>query len=274
MSAGTVSDRTGGGRSAAAAGLAAERAAEQPAGGAPAAGDSEDLERLFDSVAMNYAGRAAGAAGQSGATGTVAREGAEQRLFARVGQLTRELHEALRELGYAPLIEQGARAIPDARQRLAYVSEMTEQAARRVLNAIDIARPLQEKLSREHRALGERWGRLHEGRLSVEEFRALAEDTRDFFTAAQASITGTQEQLTEIMMAQEFQDLTGQVIRKLVDTVQGLESDLLGLLVEFTPPGAPHESALANGPAVGGSGHADVMADQQQVDELLESLGF
>lgn len=240
------------------------------AGGTATGTDSEELQDLFDSVAAQFAreapGAPAAAAGRAGGTS----------LFSRIGQLTRELHDTLCRLGYAPLLEQTARAIPDARARLAYVSEMTEQAARRVLNAIDIARPLQERLLGDVRALGARWEQLHEGRLSVEQFHALADDTRAFFAGAAAPAETTRAQLTEIMMAQEFQDLTGQVIKKLVVTVQGLENELLGLLVEFEPAGVREGFAqgLSNGPALDADGNAGVVANQQQVDDLLDSLGF
>ena len=251
--------------------LASPPPAASPSAEDGAGGDSEELERLFDSVAIRYAGPAARAADDAAADRTAANADAERRLFTRVGQLTRELHDTLSELGYAPLIEQGARAIPDARRCVTYVSEMTEQAARRVLNAVDVARPLQERIAREHASLTQRWVQLHEGRLALDEFRALADDTRSYFASAQECTRGTQEQLTEIMMAQEFQDLTGQVIKKLVETVESLETELLGVLVEFVPSGPP---PLASGPAVAAEGRTDVVSDQRQVDELLESMGF
>lgn len=240
-------------------------------GGDPVTGeDSEELQELFDSVAARFALAAAGAPAAPAASV------ADTSLFKRIGQLTRELHDTLCKLGYAPLLEQTARAIPDARARLGYVSEMTEQAARRVLNAIDIVRPLHEHLWADARALGARWEQLHEGRLSVEQFQTLADDTRAFFAGAAVPAETTRAQLTEIMMAQEFQDLTGQVIRKLVETVQGLENELLGLLVEFEPEGmrGGFTQGLTNGPALGVDGNADVVANQQQVDALLDSLGF
>ncbi|MDQ3267870.1 MAG: protein phosphatase CheZ, partial [Pseudomonadota bacterium] len=82
--------------------------------------------------------------------------------------------------------------------------------------------------------------------------------------------------LTEIMMAQDFQDLTGQVIKKIVEVTQNLEKQLVELLVESSPSVAnpdPH-AGLLNGPVINASGRTDVVTNQDQVDDLLESMGF
>jgi chemotaxis protein CheZ len=112
--------------------------------------------------------------------------------------------------------------------------------------------------------------------LSVDEFKALAADTRAFFQAAPAKIIKTNEQLSDIMMAQDFQDLTGQVIRKVVDLVQGMEAQLLQVLIEAIPDDRKTEvpSGLMNGPVISAQGRNDVVTSQGQVDDLLESLGF
>jgi len=87
----------------------------------------------------------------------------------------------------------------------------------------------------------------------------------------------TSAQLMEIMMAQDFQDLTGQVIKRITDMVQGMEGQLLKLLVENAPAErrvAAESRGLLNGPVTGADLHGDVVTSQSQVDELLESLGF
>jgi chemotaxis protein CheZ len=230
------------------------------------AGDSDELQALFDSVAGQVAAPAS-AGGDAGGDGEV---------FTRLGQLTRQLHNSMRELGYDKALQDTAKQIPDARQRLAYIVQMTEQAASRVLNATDIAKPLQDELLGGAEDIGARWERMFANQLSVEEFKALAADTRAYFQAAPTKINRTNEQLTEIMMAQDFQDLTGQVIRKVVDMVQGLEGQLLQVLIEAIPADRRPEvsSGLMNGPVVTVEGRADVVTSQSQVDELLESLGF
>lgn len=77
-------------------------------------------------------------------------------------------------------------------------------------------------------------------------------------------------------MAQDFQDLTGQVIKKVTELGHSLESQLVQLLIEFSPHDAARDTdnGLLNGPQVNPAGKADVVADQEQVDDLLESLGF
>jgi chemotaxis protein CheZ len=251
--------------------IAAGGRAPAPAPEADTSGDSDELQALFDSVSaqVEQGEPAAAAAPTSAPVG-------EEGVFNHLGHLVRRLHESLRELGYDKSLEESARQIPDARQRLTYIAQMTEQAASRVLNATDIAKPLQDGLLAKSENLSGRWDKMFANQLSVDEFKSLAADTRAFFSDAPGKIKGTNEQLMEIMMAQDFQDLTGQVIRKVVDIVQGLESQLLQVLIEAVPGERKAEvpSGLMNGPVISSDGRTDVVASQSQVDDLLESLGF
>jgi len=230
-----------------------------------ASGDSDELQALFDSVA---------AESPAVMSADKVPEGGE--VFNRLGRMTRELHDSLRELGYDKLLGDTARAIPDARQRLAYIAQMTEQAASRVLNATDIAKPIQDDLQQQSEALGVRWEKVFTNQLSVDEFKALAGDTHGFLRQVPAQTRATNAQLTEIMMAQDFQDLTGQVIKKVVDMAQAMEAQLLALLVEAMPQELRAEAppGLLNGPVINAQGRSDVVSSQAQVDDLLESLGF
>lgn len=249
-------------------------------GGTAASGDSPDLEALFDSIA----GQVAHASGGQARTDAAATAGAAMPgeaaqgdiVFQRIGQMTRQLHDTLRQLGYDRALEEAAKAIPDARERLAYIAQMTEQAASRVLNATDVARPIQDKLQAQATALAGRWDRLLGGDLSVDEFKVLAGDTRAYLGSVPAQTAATSEQLMEIMMAQDFQDLTGQVIKKVVDLAQSMETELLQVLIEAMPQDMKSEASshLMNGPAMNAAGRTDVVSSQGQVDELLESLGF
>lgn len=188
--------------------------------------------------------------------------------------MTRQLHDTLRELGYDRSLQEAAHAIPDARQRLTYIAEMTEQAASKVLNATDIAKPIQDRVEADADVLRARWDRLYANQLSPEEFRQLAAETRDFLGTVVTSSRDTSAQLMEIMMAQDFQDLTGQVIKKVVDLAQGLEKQLLQVLIETIPAERKVEDGLLNGPVINAVGRDDVVSNQEQVDDLLESLGF
>ncbi|WP_420816126.1 protein phosphatase CheZ [Paraburkholderia phosphatilytica] len=210
------------------------------------------------------------------------------RILARIGHLTRTLRDSMRELGLDKHVEKAAEAVPDARDRLKYVAEMTEQAADRVLNAIEVAKPIQESLQQQAGELDARWAQWYEAPIERAEVRTLMSDTRAFLGRMPEATTATNQQLLEIMLAQDFQDLTGQVIKKIMDVVHLIEQQLLGVLVENIAPErreqfAANAAALAtstppetlmNGPQINPEGKSDVMQDQGEVDDLLASLGF
>lgn len=240
-------------------------------------GDSADLQALFDSVSeqvaeSDAAAAPAGAQRAAGAAGAVTQED----VFNRIGYMARALHDSMRELGYDRMLEDAARQMPDAEERLNYIAHMTEQAASRVLNATDIAKPAQDELDQRVKMLGTRWEMMFANQLSVDDFKQLAADTRGFFAAAPAKIAITNAQLNEIMMAQDFQDLTGQVIKKVVAMVQNFEAQLLQVLIDVMPEEKKAEApaGLMNGPVISAAGRSDVVTSQAQVDDLLESLGF
>lgn len=200
-----------------------------------------------------------------------------ERMLQRVGHLTRLLRESIRELGLDREVEKAAHAIPDARDRLNYIATMTEQAATRVLNAVDLARPAQDALQAEAGALAGEWQRWQDRSLDDAALRALVQNTHAFLHTVPARTTATNQQLLEILMAQDFQDLTGQVIKKVLDMVQLIEQQLIAILLEHSQAsGQPLEAApgLLNGPQVRPEDKPDVVASQDQVDDLLESLGF
>ncbi len=266
-------------------------------GGTAATGDSPDLEALFDAHRKSapkemplgcpwdsVAGQMAQSAGAATADAVAPRADEVQKestspgdnVFQRIGHMTRQLHDTLRQLGFDRALEEAAKAIPDARQRLAYVAQLTEQAASRVLNATDVAKPIQDTLQAQAIALSGRWDRLTGGDLSVDEFKVLAGDTHAYLSDVPGQTDATNAQLMEIMMAQDFQDLTGQVIKKIVDLAQSMESELLQVLLETMPQDMKAEvpGGLMNGPAMNAAGRTDVVNSQEQVDDLLESLGF
>lgn len=232
-------------------------------------GDSADLEALFDTVAIEYTTSHAGADAPE-------LEHSCETVFNKVGHLARQLHDTLRQLGYDHALEDVAQQMPDARSRLNYVAQMTESAASRVLNATDVAIPLQDDVEKRSSALHDRWEKLYRNELSVDEFKALATETRSFLGDVPGFARDTRAQLNEIMMAQDFQDLTGQVIKKIVEMSQKLESGLLQVLIEAMPAEkrAAAPEGLLNGPVINSEGRSDVVTSQEQVDDLLESLGF
>lgn len=247
-----------------------------------AGGDDDELQALFDSVAAEFDSGAGEPAPEpvSVQSGADADEGAPEHsceaVFTRIGQMTRQVHDTLRELGTDDGLQDAVQAIPDVRQRLAYIAQMTEQAASRVLNATDIAQPIQNRIQSGAIGLQARWDKLFANELSVDEFKALSRETRGFLGEVAEGSRAVNAQLMEIMMAQDFQDLTGQVIKKVVELAQKLETELLQVLLEVTPQDKRGDryDGLMNGPVITTAGRDDVVSTQEQVDDLLGSLGF
>jgi len=197
-------------------------------------------------------------------------------MLARVGQITRTLHDSLRELGFDKVLEKATLDIPDVRDRLNYVARMTEQAAQRVLNATDTAIPLQERIDAGADEILHGWQAALKAPFSEANYRDMATLTMQCLTDMRQDTSATKQQLLDIMMAQDFQDLTGQVIRKVTELAHGLEQQLVQLLLDYSPVEVRREvnSGLLNGPQINPSSKSDVVADQGQVDDLLDSLGF
>ncbi|MCB5207435.1 protein phosphatase CheZ [Methylovorus mays] len=196
----------------------------------------------------------------------------------RIGHVTRALHDNLSGLGFDKILEKAASEIPDARERLNYVAKMTEQAAERVLNATDVATPLQNALSTQAADLQKRWDALLATPALKSQYDAIATDTMAFLDQTVKNTSETKDLLMEIMMAQDFQDLTGQVIKKITTLAQDLEQQLVQVLIDFSPghinvPKKEADTGLLNGPQIDPNA-VDVVASQAQVDDLLDSLGF
>ncbi len=208
--------------------------------------------------------------------------GAEKNILDQVGQLTRNLHNSLIELGCDKRLESLAAEVPEVQDKLSYVAMKTEQAADRTLNATEIAMPIQEQLSSEAMQLSEKWkNALEEQRMqpNTEKFKLLLIETLSYIDKVPERADATNAQLIEIMMAQDFQDLTGQVIKKITTVVQSLERDLLQLLLANVPcekrqTQPVDRSCLMNGPVTNPEKNPDTVSSQDQVDDLLASLGF
>ena len=239
--------------------------APEKAASKPEVNDTPELESLFDTIANAVAQEDAGSDGEC-----------PQRVFSQLGQMTRGLHNLLRELGYDKTLEQVAQAMPDNRDRLNYIAAMTAQAAERTLNAAEAAQPMQNQMGDNAAKLAGQWDKLFGKQLGVGEFKELVADTRAYLKQVPQQTEATNAKLMEIIIAQDFQDLTGQVIRKVLEAAQNLESQLLALLIEATPEDKRQavDQSLLNGPVINAAGRSDVVTSQEQVDDLLESLGF
>ena len=197
-------------------------------------------------------------------------------VLSRIGHMTRALHESLRGLGLDKLIEKAASDIPDARDRLDYVVRLSEQSAKRVLDATDAANPLQDGIDASAAELSRSWQSLLDSGEGSPEWRALAERTIASLGESRSAAVSTRGHLMDIMMAQDFQDLTGQVITRVTAIAQDLEQQLVQVLVDFAPAEVRREfdNSLLNGPQINPENNSDVVANQGQVDDLLDSLGF
>lgn len=198
--------------------------------------------------------------------------------FARLGAITRQLHEALIALGAGSELQTVVSEIPDARERLAYVGRMTEDAANKVLNLVDVARPECETVASQGRELADSLRRLAEAPdMSVERARAMMKLCAGYAERAASFAQAQHGVLGDIMLSQSFQDLSGQVIKKVIDIITRTEHQLLDLLVDSAPEQQP-AAASAPSPApaseLAGPQVPDKALKQDEVDDLLASLGF
>jgi chemotaxis protein CheZ len=259
--------------------VSAQRAST-PVAAAPAPAPAEDdMEALFDQVA---AARPAEAAAPAAPAAAAAAEGtdehadggsADKPMFERLGGIVRLLHDSLRELGYDKALTEASTQIVDAQDRLEYVASLTEQAANKVLNTLDEGMPAQDILSKKAKEMDTRWDALFSGKLSIEEFKSLAGDSRQFAQAVAEATEAEKARLLDIMMAQDFQDITGQLIKKVVLITKTVEHELAELLRDNAPP-AVREKLMAKPQLMSGPSVPSVALDQDNVDDLLADLGF
>ena len=261
-----------------------------PAPAAPAAAtadDTDDLEALFDQMSTASATTAvapapvvAAVAPAAAAAAAEPMDDAEKNMYERLGGIVRVMHDSLRELGYDKALTEASSQIVDAQDRLEYVASLTEQAANKVLNTLDEGMPAQDVLSKQAKDMENRWADLFAGKLSIEQFKALAGDSRQFAQIVSASTEAEKARLLEIMMAQDFQDITGQLIKKVVNITKTVENELAQLLRDSAPADVKEKLAqkqavqeqpvqLMSGPSVPAAA-----LDQDSVDDLLADLGF
>lgn len=194
---------------------------------------------------------------------------ASPEVFHQLGLITRQLHDTLHQLGVMPKLRDAANGLPDARSRLNYIAEKTGAAANKVLNSVDQAKA-------EHNAIAAETRRIAAA-IVADPVKAVATGSvMNFVGDVEAATERIDRHLTDIMMAQDFHDLTGQVVAKVVALAGDLEDSLVKLLVQAAPPEQAQkvEASLLHGPVVNPEGRTDVVANQGEVDDLLASLGF
>lgn len=191
----------------------------------------------------------------------------------RIGVLTRQLHDSLNELGYAKKLRSSMSELPDAQSRLSYIARLTGEAAEKVLGRVEQAKAQNDLLAEETRRVT--------AALIKDPVAAVAKgEIMNFLNDIEKISRTADEHLTEIMMAQDFHDLTGQVIARVVSLAATIEEQLVQLVIDTAPSGVvppmpvePAHEHLA-GPVVDPENTPDVVTDQSEVDDLLASLGF
>ncbi len=258
---------------------AAPAPAPEPAAGG-ARGDPDDLEALFDQVAAATAPAPVVVTATAAAAQAPAEEEHEKGMYERLGGIVRLLHDSLRELGYDKALTEASSQIVDAQDRLEYVASLTEQAANKVLNTLDDGMPAQDLLSRQAKDMENRWDDLFSGKLSIDQFKALAGDSKQFAQLVSEATEAEKARLLEIMMAQDFQDITGQLIKKVVVITKTVENELTQLLKDSAPPDVKEKLAQKQAaqeqpqPLMSGPSVPSAALDQDSVDDLLADLGF
>ena len=190
-------------------------------------------------------------------------------VFQQIGEMTRSLHDTLAQLGFMPKLGEITDSLPDARSRLTYIAEKTGEAAEKVLNLVDQAKAEHDHITAETRRMAQA--------IVADPVKAVASGgVMNFVSDVEATTARIDQHLTDIMMAQDFHDLTGQVVARVVKLAADIEDQLVKLLLQTAPPDQVHkvEQTFLNGPVVNPQGRTDVVTNQEQVDDLLASLGF
>jgi len=202
----------------------------------------------------------------------------ESTLYHEVGKLTRELHDAIGAFGMDDRISDMAETdIPNARERLNYVISKTDDAANRTLTAVEESVPLCEQLIKGSSVLGEQWNRFVEKNMDATEFRSMAKDMGEFLQQQENAGGKVKDNLNEVLMAQDYQDLTGQIIKRVISLVEEVENNLVNLVKLAglpEPVSRSKKNGELEGPVVPGVDSGDVVSGQDEVDDLLSSLGF
>lgn len=206
----------------------------------------------------------------------------QSELFAEIGKLTRQLHDSMSNFQIDSRISDLANAdIPDAKERLNYVISRTEDAANKTMDAVESIFPVVDNIQQQLKTVNPLWVKLMHNDLNLGEFKGLCIDIDTLLKTTSSETERMHALMTDVLLAQDFQDLTGQVIRKVIDLVREVEESLINMLTMFGVSEEEQSKAklktgenLVEGPIVNTENRDDVVADQDDVDDLLSSLGF
>ncbi|MBU2710432.1 protein phosphatase CheZ [Zooshikella harenae] len=213
----------------------------------------------------------------------------DKSLYKEIGRLTRALHEAIKnfhlDAGFSGRDKEQISSMADASERLSYVTKMTEQAANRTMDLVDESVPIAGDIAEKSKSLREGWQKLRKRQMKPTEFRELYHHIDEFLDTTEGKANTLYSNLNEIILAQDFQDLTGQVIKKVVDLVAEVEESLVHLVrmagqldtitgIEHRFDTKEKDKTVAEGPQMRAEERTDVVSGQDEVDDLLSSLGF
>ena len=204
-------------------------------------------------------------------------------LFEEIGKLTRQLHDSLNNFQIDERLNDLATAdIPDAKERLNFVISHTEEAANKTMDAVEAIFPVVDGIQKQISTVNPLWQKLMHNDLDVAEFKALCQDIDVLLKTTEKESSKIHRLMTDVLMAQDFQDLTGQVIRKVIDLVREVEESLIYMLTAFGISSEKNKADqlpkvgenLVEGPIINSENRQDVVSGQDDVDDLLSSLGF
>lgn len=218
-------------------------------------------------------------------------EARDKHIFNSVGQLTRALHDAIvnfnvdADLERAPP-EVNSSEIRDASDRLHYVINLTQSAANKTMDRVEAVAPLAMNLGEEAKRLRAQWHKLKRREISKEEFKSLYDQMGVFLDQMEEGTSQLNSSLQDIILEQGYQDLTGQVLKRVIGLITDVESELVNLMriagqvEEVTGMASEGKSKQLNkkiaaeGPQIHSERRSDVVSGQDEVDDLLSSLGF
>lgn len=202
----------------------------------------------------------------------------ENVMYQEIGKLTRELHDSINTFGQdESLMNIAEDEFPDARQRLAHVITMTDEAANNTLSAVEESMPLCDQVLNSTKSVEDEWKRFSNRELTLNEFKALSGTLKDYFEANSKNSEKINENLTKVLMAQGFQDLTSQIIKRVISLVEEVETSMVSIIKlsgSKVTKDSNDDPAALDGPVVPGLESSGTVSGQDEVDDLLSSLGF
>ena len=204
----------------------------------------------------------------------------ESALYQELGKLTREIHDSIEAFGNDDRIsELATESIPDAKERLSFIVTKTDEAAHKTMEGAEQTMTLVGDFSSRASILHDRWKQFRQRELSKQDFIHLNDDIDDFLASIDGETNQINGKMTDIMLAQDYQDITGQMIKQVVSMVQEVEEKLVRLVTISGASCQVSKSGQSSGeipvgPQLPTADTASVVSSQGDVDDLLASLGF